>query len=401
MTHRITRPLLILAVAFAAACDSSPAEPTREPIQITISGVEDGATYTSPVVIEIATDRGSYSATLDGQLFVSGRTVSEIGPHTLQVIARDGADADTAAVSFELLFEGSSTLIVRMIDLGDNAAGGGGDAILLTDSAQGLQLHALVDAGPAGQGGSNPGYVADRLQDLGVTNLEAVVLSHAHTDHFDGLPAVLNSLSVERFIYNGQVRTFTGYTQLIDQARARADTVIVPDALLPLSLSGTGGTEIVVIPPLTTYLNDASAGSAEINEGSLGALVRRGAFSMFMTGDGEVEANTRWRRDFSSLSGGVHVLKAGHHGANDAVFDAGTSGTSSWLEHTAPAITLISANGTTHPLHNALNKIMNGTTGRTYCTHVHGDIELRVDPDGIVTVTVGKNDEMDCVAGSG
>lgn len=400
MMRRPVPTLILAGLALLAGCDSSPSEVDREPIEITITGVEEGGSYDSPVVIDISTDRGTYAATLDGDLFVSGRTVSEIGPHTLEVVARDGADERTATVSFELVFTGSSTLIVRMIDLGDNAAGGGGDAILLTDSAQGLQLHALVDAGPAGQDGSNPGYVADRLQALGVTTLEAVILSHAHTDHFDGLPAVLNGVDVERFIYNGQVRSYNGYTQLINLAESRADTVIVPGALLPLDLSGSGGTEIVVIPPLATWLDVASAGSMELNEGSLGAAVRRGAFTMFMTGDGEVQANARWRGDFASLSGGVDVLKVGHHGANDAIFDNGTNGSSTWLDHTDPGIMLISANGTTHPRHNALTKILEMTDRRTYCTHVHGDVELRVDPLGAVTVAVQKNAEMDCVAGS-
>lgn len=400
MLQRIVPSFVLVGLGLAAGCESSPSELKSEPIEITISGVDEAASYTSPVVIDITTDRGTYSATLDGDLFVSGRTVSEIGPHTLEVIARDGARSDTAVVSFELVFTGSSTLIVRMIDLGDNAAGGGGDAILLTDSAQGLQMHALVDAGPAGVDGSNPGYVADRLQALGVTSLEAVILSHAHTDHFDGLPAVLTSVSVERFIYNAQVRTYSGYTNLINQARSRADTVIVPGALLPLSLSGSGGTEIVVVPPLTHYLENASAGSAEINEGSLGTLVRRGAFSMFMTGDGEVEANARWRTDFAALSGGVDVLKVGHHGANDAIFDNGTNGSSTWLDHTDADIMLISANGTTHPRHNALSKILGQTDTRTYCTNVHGDVEVRVDPAGSIAVTVQKNEEMDCVPGS-
>lgn len=400
MLRRTVPTLLLTGFALLAGCDSSPANVDQEPIEISITGVEDGASYDAPVVIDISTDRGSYAATLDGELFVSGRTVSEIGPHTLEVVARDGADSDTATVSFELVFTGSSTLIVRMIDLGDNAAGGGGDAILLTDSAQGLQIHALVDAGPAGQDGSNPGYVADRLQALGVTTLEAVILSHAHTDHFDGLPAVLNGVDVERFIYNGQVRSYNGYTQLINLAQSRADTVIVPGALLPLSLSGSGGTEIVVIPPLSTWLDDASAGSAELNEGSLGAAVRRGAFSMFMTGDGEVQANARWRGDYASLSGGVDVLKVGHHGANDAIFDNASSGSSTWLDHTDPEIMLISANGTSHPRHNALTKILGMTDRRTYCTHVHGDVEIRVDPLGAVTVAVQKNAGMDCVPGS-
>jgi beta-lactamase superfamily II metal-dependent hydrolase len=397
MKHRAFLSILALGMVTAPACDGSPSEPTADPLAITVTGVEHGASYAAAVTIEIATNRGTYSARLDGEPFLSGQTVSGVGDHSLVVTARDQGDEVTARVDFELTSERSSTLIVRMFDLGDNDAGGGGDAILLTDSAQGIQLHALVDAGPAGVDGSNPGFVADRLRELGVGTLEALVLTHAHTDHFDGIPAVLGAVDVERFIYNGQVRSYAGYTQLISQAHGQAGEVIVPEAPLPIALSGTG---ITFVPPLGTYLDDPNAGSSELNNGSVGAAVRRGAFSMFLTGDGEVEANARWRRDFGDLTGELDVLKVGHHGANDAIFDNGFSGSSSWLDHTAAEIMLISANGTTHPRHNALTKILDRSNTRTYCTNVHGDVELRVGPDGTLAVTVEKNAEFDCQAGS-
>jgi beta-lactamase superfamily II metal-dependent hydrolase len=381
------------------SCADSPSTPTPDPIQITVTGVEDGARYDAAVQIEISTSRGTYSAELDGELFLSGQTVAEVGAHTLEVTARDQGDVATLSLDFEIVFEGTSTLIVRVFDLGDNEAGGGGDAILVTDSAQGLQLHALFDAGPAGAEGARPGHVADRLQDLGVTALEALILTHAHSDHFSGMPAVLSSVEVDRFIYNGQDRDLGIYQQVIEDAMARADTVIIPGSVVSIPLSGPGGTEIGIIPPLDRYLDDPDAGSSELNEGSLGALVHRGAFEMFLAGDGEVEANARWRTDFGSLSEDIEVLKVGHHGANDAIFDAGISGSSSWLDHTSPEILLISANGLTHPRENALAAMLS-VTDRTYCTNVHGDVELRVDPDGEIRVTVEKNAARTCEAGS-
>lgn len=397
-----TRSSVLIALGLLlslAACGGDSAGPTPDPLAITVTGVEDGGAYTTAVTIGITTNRGTFEARLDGELFLAGRTVTEIGPHTLDVLARDGAETASARIDFELVFEGDSFLIVRMFDLGDNDAGGGGDAILVTDSAQGLQAHVLIDAGPAGQGGSNPGYVADQLQGLGVGSLEALLLTHAHTDHFEGMPAVLNQLSVERFIYNGQERSLSSYTNVINLARNRADTVIVPDDLLELPLTGDGGSTITIIPPLTAYLGDTD-NSSEINNGSLGARLERGNFSIFFTGDGEVEANLRWRQSYGALSGNVDVLKVGHHGANDAIFDNGFDGASTWLDHSDPSILLISANGTTHPRQHALTKILARTNTRTYCTNVHGTIELRVDVAGSHTVTVEKNAEMDCVAGT-
>ncbi|MGD2068074.1 MAG: hypothetical protein PVI57_05270, partial [Gemmatimonadota bacterium] len=72
---------------------------------------------------------------------------------------------------------------------------------------------------------------------------------------------------------------------------------------------------------------------------------------------------------------------------------------SPWLAHTGAGIQVISANGTTHPLSRALGALR-GQTSATYCTNVHGDIEIRVDPEGQWVVTVQKNAGADCVPGS-
>ena len=403
MLQHILRPrfgaLPLLLVLIAACGDGSGTEPQPDPIVITVTGVDEGATYTEPVTIGISTSRGTYEARLDGELFLDGQTVTEIGTHTLTISARDGADTASLTVGFELVFQGTSVLIVRVFDLGDNEAGGGGDAILLTDSAQGLQVHALVDVGPAGEDASNPGFVADRLTDLGVTALEALVLTHAHSDHYAGIPAVVGAVDIERFIHNDQRRSLGGYRSAVNAAESAAETVIVPTEQMSFFLSDEGGTELTVIPPLDLFLDQDTNDGMELNEGSVGIAARRGSFAMFLTGDGERLANARWRRDFASLTADLDVLKVGHHGANDAIFDAGSGGTSSWLDHTQPEILLISANGKSHPRKAALNEIMGLPQARAYCTNVHGTIEVRVRTGGETTVDVERNADSDCEPG--
>jgi competence protein ComEC len=295
------------------------------------------------------------------------------------------------------------TLTIRLFDLGLNAAGGGGDAILVSDSGAAGKVHGLIDAGPAGARGSNPGYVAARLASLGVDSLAFVLLTHAHTDHFEGMPAVLNAIRTRRFIYNGQVRKYAAYNGLLDLARLLADSVIVPSGSTVYTLRlrpDSAAARLNVIPPLPDYLDAATDSSTQLNDGSLAAELRLGAFHMFLTGDGEVQANQRWRTQFGGYSAQVDVLKAGHHGANDAVFDNGSFGASVWLTHTSPAVVVISANGTSHPRERALNAILERTGRRTYCTNVHGMIEIRVAPGGNYQARVEKNPGSDCVKGS-
>ncbi|HEX6036858.1 ComEC/Rec2 family competence protein [Longimicrobium sp.] len=397
----LLRPLAaVLALLAVAACDGSPSGPPESaaPV-ITVTGVTAGGSYTGSVSIGISVDRGSYSATLNGASFTGG-TVTSPGSYTLQVAARNGTATSTASVPFTLTFAGSRVLIVRLLDLGDNESGGGGDAILLTDSTGSGLRHGLIDAGPQGVDASNPGYVLQRLRDLGVTRLDFVELTHAHADHYAGLAPVLNAIPTGWFVYNGQQRAnIGGYQTVLSAAGARADSVVVPAAVTALPF-GFGGGTLSVIPPLPTYLGNANASGDELNEGSLGTSLTRGSFRMFFTGDGEMEANARWRTGFAALTGNVTALKVGHHGANNAVFDDGFRGASAWLAHTAPRLAVISANGRSHPRQNALNAILGLPQTETYCTSVHGEIAIRIAENGQYAVTVQRNATLDCRPGS-
>ena len=396
---------LPLLLTIAACSDSAdPVDlPDEEPV-ITVEGVQDGAEYTDPVTIDISVDPGTYSARLNGVSFLSGQQVSEPGDHTLVVEAVNGLATATRTVQFAIVEpprDRSDVLTVRLLALGDNDAGGGGDAVLLSDSsAAGIQ-YALVDAGPGGAAGSNQGLVAQRLQAMGVDTLLFAQLTHAHSDHFQGLDEVLEGIHVRQFVYNGQVRSYWEYQNLLTTAEQEADTVITLTEVREQELGqGPVPTTITMVPPLSSYLGMDTSDGTLLNEGSIGTSITRPGFRMLLTGDGEFEANQRWRQTFGTLTGDLDVLKAAHHGSNDAVFDNGFSGASSWLEHADPETVVISSNGTTHPRLAALDALMNWTDDRTYCTHVHGDITVRVTAEGIYDVAVERNADMNCVAGS-
>jgi beta-lactamase superfamily II metal-dependent hydrolase len=212
---------------------------------------------------------------------------------------------------------------------------------------------------------------------------------------------VLRADSVVEFLYNGQACTLGSYNALIQTAQAEAVSAGTVPSTRTLDLGGTAvPARLTVLTPLASYLSDASADASQINEGSLGVLLTKGSFRMFLTGDGEVEANGRWRTAFAASTGALDILKAGHHGANDAVFDNGFNGSSAWLTHTDPDVVVISSNGDSHPRINALNAYLGLPSTRTYCTSVHGEITIRVDEAGAYTVAVGKNAEADCVPGA-
>jgi len=211
---------------------------------------------------------------------------------------------------------------------------------------------------------------------------------------------VVTGTAIEEFVYNAQTRSLFSYEQVVSAANSRAVSVTVPSGTETRALGlGSLPTTLTMIPGLPDNLAVDTNDGSDLNDGSLGTSVTKGSFSMFVTGDGEVDANLRWRRDFASLTSDLTVLKVGHHGANDAVFDAGfaNSGTA-WLEHTSAEVHLVSSNGTTHPRIAALNALL-GRPAATYCTNVHGDIELRATGAGQWTVTVQRNADQDCVPG--
>jgi len=261
--------------------------------------------------------------------------------------------------------------------------------------------HALVDAGPSGPGGNDPSFVARQLATLHVDSLAILLLTHAHDDHYGGMSPVLSRAKVQRFLYNGQVRSLTSYNSMLSQAHALADSVIVVSAMREYDLGYAAvPTHLKLLPPLATHLATTTDDGDQLNDGSVGARLDLGTFSMFFTGDGEGGAIANWTTQFNSLVRGVTVLKVGHHGANNAIFDNGFSGTSAWLDLVAPRVSIISANGTTHPRVAALNRILAQVNNQTFCTNVHGTITIRVARSGSYTVGVERNSTMTCVPGT-
>jgi competence protein ComEC len=163
----------------------------------------------------------------------------------------------------------------------------------------------LVDAGP------DPAAVDRCLDRLGVERLVAVVLTHFHADHVDGLPAVLAERPPAAVVV----------TTLADPVfGAEAVTGWAAQAGVPIRVATYGEVRRVgsltwqVVGPSGRFATgEAASEGSPANNASVAMLVETQGIRLLLTGDMEPEAQQAMHRALPSLR--VDVLKVPHHGS--------------------------------------------------------------------------------------
>ena len=246
--------------------------------------------------------------------------------------------------------ENATGLTVRVLDVGQ------GDSILLQPPGA---EPVLVDTGPPGDG------VEDRLRELGIDHLAAVVITHDQSDHSGDLAALLEALQVDRVVYGR------------DDAELRAAAIGAGAEPYPLAEGGeldSGDLELTALWPPRELVHDTGE---DPNLLCLVMIARWRHFSMLLTGDAEAESTP-------IDPGPVDVLKVAHHGSEDAGLDE-------LLERSVPKLAVISVgsgNPFGHPTVRTLSELRAHDVPTTR-TDREGEIEIVADgsrwtvaPDG-------------------
>lgn len=176
---------------------------------------------------------------------------------------------------------------------------GQGDALVLRiDDRRAV----LVDAGP------DPQAIDRCLRDLGVAELVAVVLTHFHADHVEGLPGVMRGRTVGAILTTphaeppeqaDRVRTWAASADIPMRSitageRAEIGDVLTWEALWPRRLIRDGSTA---------------------NNASVVLLVHLAGVRFLLLGDAEPAGQVALRTSSGLSAAGVDVVKVAHHGS--------------------------------------------------------------------------------------
>ncbi len=182
-------------------------------------------------------------------------------------------------------------LAVTFLDVGH------GDAVVVRTPAGDL----LVDTGGSAWGDDTVGerIVVPALRALGVRRLRAVVITHAHPDHFGALPAVLRSFPVEAIYHPGR------------RGGPRWEALLAGTSV-PIRQACRDPLPDLAPVTVRCLWPEAPNPLRHLNDDSVVLRLALGAHAVLLTGD--IEAGTeRALLDAGGLD--ATVVKAPHHGS--------------------------------------------------------------------------------------
>lgn len=243
---------------------------------------------------------------------------------------------------------GGAGFTVSFIDVGQ------GDAALLHDPTG---CNILIDGGKPSAGPT----VVSHLHNQGVSQIDAMIATHADSDHIGGLIDVLQTgdISVTQVLYNGRGDASSTWNSFVGAVVAKGLTLTV--AHWPLTYTWCAIQAQVLNPsPLEPYDND--------NDASVVLLAQHDATRYLFTGDISSDVDVSIIQRTTLLP--IDVLKVSHHGSAYA-----SSATFLALTHPSSAVISVGPNSYGHPAAETLARLSN-SGAHIYRTDLSGTITL-------------------------
>lgn len=232
---------------------------------------------------------------------------------------------------------------------------GQGESVILTSGGE----TALVDCGSSNSYKDPGGLAADTLHSMGVRELSAVVVTHYHADHTNGLYEVLRRIPVQT-IYLPDIEDEYGVRErLVSLAEEKGAQVTY---VTKETADTLGDTVLTIYPPVQS--------GGDLNELGLTALASAGDFDLLITGD--MSGSTEKKLVETYALPDIEVLVVSHHGSR-------YSSNIRFLKAVTPEAAVISVgdNNYGHPSEETLQRLL----------AIGADI-WRTDQQGTIRITV-------------
>lgn len=259
----------------------------------------------------------------------------------------------------------SDEMRVTAIDVGQGSAA-------LIELPRGKRI--LIDGGGATSGRFDIGrnVVAPVLLQRGIKNIDLIILSHPHSDHYKGLIYIINNFNVREVWTNGQRIMEPDFFELMDVIdRKKVYHHQVTSRTSPVNLNGAVLTILNPEAPPAISANEA-ASYEDTNNASLVIRLTYGQHSLLFTGDIMAQAEEDIMRRNGMISS--QVLFVPHHGSR-------TSSTPAFLKAVNPRIAVISSGAElSYPLpHPETLARINDLGAMVLRTDIHGAITIKSD----------------------
>ena len=234
---------------------------------------------------------------------------------------------------------------------------GQGESVILYSEERAI----LVDCGSSNTYVDAGSVAADQLSTMGFARLDAVVVTHYHADHTNGLYELMTRIPTDKLYLPRIDDEFGVKERLLDLAQRYGTEVIYVEKQTVFAL---GQAAVRIYPPL---------GEGDLNEQGLTVLCSAGDYDALITGD--MASSTEKKLVERYTLPDIELLVVGHHGSK-------YSSSAEFLEAVQPETAVISVgdNSYGHPTDQALLRLM-AAGCEIYRTDLQGHVLLTVKGD--------------------
>ena len=207
---------------------------------------------------------------------------------------------------------------------------GGAATLIVTPAAESV----LIDAGWPDTNGRDAKRIQQAMQQAGITEIDHLVATHYHQDHYGGIPDVSRLVTVKRFYDHGKMTTMTEDPKFAERygayqaAANRQTTTLKPGDTIQLkTATGTQKIELLCVAADAKVIssNKSSANpecgsitpqeDSTENGRSVGLLLRWGEFEFLNLADLTFNISQRLMCPVNQI-GEIDLYQVTHHGGN-------------------------------------------------------------------------------------